>query len=863
VAVQDTYHDGRFNQEHFKTWGIQSVLVVPILIQEEVIGAIYFNYHHSTFSFEERHINFGLQLSSTLSLAIQNSRLIEQLKAELVMVKHTKDSLQANQKKLADILSSINDGFFECDREWRITYLNRIAATILDYQGKRLLGKNLWEAFPSLLGTKHETYYRQVMEKRRYAHFEIQDADAKKCFDVRVHPSKAGITVNWVDISEQKNMDEAIRKQANKLQEQASMLDLAHILVRDMNSKIIYWNRGAEELYGYSKEEALGKISHKLFKTVFPESMREIERVLKERGAWEGELIHTRRDGTKMYVASHQVVHLDAEGQPAAIIEVNNDITGQKQFEQSLKESEEKFRALADSNPLIIWMTDSEGGVNFVNRSYRDYFGVSLEQVQGGQWQPLVHPDEAPGYIEKFMRSLKEHTSFAAEVRVRHANGEWRWIESYGEPRLSTKGEFLGYVGNSQDITERKQAEQALRKSEKEARERALELATIMDTVPAIIWIARDPRCQTMVGNRFGQEFLGMPSGANISKSAPSQALSQQPYKTYQGKREIAPEELPMQIAASIGVSTKDYEFDLRFSDGETKTLLGDIAPLLDEKGRPSGAVAAFVDITERKKMEQALEEANSQLEQRVRERTQELEQALANEKLLQQEIIQSEKFAALARLVASVAHEINNPLQTIQNCLFLLQSDAAPGISQDAVQMAITEGRRIGTLVQQLRETYRPSIEARITDFDLIELLNNVHLLVDPKLKENRINWKTENWPERLNINGIRDQMKQVFLNICLNAIDAMESQGGELTVDISIPPDEPKVCIAFKDTGMGIEQELLSQLFEPFITTKEKGTGLGLTICYEIIKNHGGDITVESVVGEGTTFEVWVPKK
>ncbi len=147
----------------------------------------------------------------------------------------------------------------------------------------------------------------------------------------------------------------------------------------------------------------------------------------------------------------------------AAIVSVRESRVWGLQLEAALRESEERFRIMADGSPIIIWVMDAEGGVQFVNRTYREFFGVTYEHVQGRQWQPLLHPDDAGAYMEEFLQSVRERRSFKAEARARRADGQWRWIASHAEPRWSRTREFLGYIGASPDITERKQAEEALR----------------------------------------------------------------------------------------------------------------------------------------------------------------------------------------------------------------------------------------------------------------------------------------------------------------------------------------------------------------------------------------------------------------
>jgi PAS domain S-box-containing protein len=151
-----------------------------------------------------------------------------------------------------------------------------------------------------------------------------------------------------------------------------------------------------------------------------------------------------------------------------------------KEAEEALRESEERFRIMADGTPMIIWVTDAEGRIQFVNRAYCKFFGTTLEAVQSRGWQQLVHPEDAPGYVGAYFDSLWNRTPFRAQARVRRHDGEWRWVESYGEPRFSASGEFLGIAGSSPDITERMRSEQAVEKARDElemrVRERTKEL---------------------------------------------------------------------------------------------------------------------------------------------------------------------------------------------------------------------------------------------------------------------------------------------------------------------------------------------------------------------------------------------------
>jgi PAS domain S-box-containing protein len=160
-------------------------------------------------------------------------------------------------------------------------------------------------------------------------------------------------------------------------------------------------------------------------------------------------------------------VYRDADGRPLRFVGVSTDITDEQRAQEALRETEQRFRAMADGLPLIVWVHDAEGNQQFVNRTFLEFFGVTEAEMKGGRWQLLMHPDDGPAYASEFMACLRERRDFHAEVRVRNASNEWRTIESWGRPRWSSSGDFLGMVGTSADVTDRRRMEQALRDADR------------------------------------------------------------------------------------------------------------------------------------------------------------------------------------------------------------------------------------------------------------------------------------------------------------------------------------------------------------------------------------------------------------
>jgi len=239
-----------------------------------------------------------------------------------------------------------------------------------------------------------------------------------------------------------------------------------------------------------------------------------------------------------------------------------------------------------------------------------------------------------------------------------------------------------------------------------------------------------------------------------------------------------------------------------------------------------------------------------------------ELKKALEKEQGMRDQLVHADKLAALGKMVTVIAHEINNPIQTVKNTFYLLEDQIIPGSpAVEYLKMASAEADRISDLVAQLRGTYAPGSKA-IARVNVMALLVEVHDLLAPQLKKQQVEWCQADGLQPYTVLAVRNNIKQVFINLCLNAMEAMEAdQKGKLTVGLRASPDGQSVGVDFHNTGPPISDESLPLIFEPFFTTKRNGSGLGLSISYDIIRQHQGEILVESVPGKGVTFTVWLP--
>ena len=258
------------------------------------------------------------------------------------------------------------------------------------------------------------------------------------------------------------------------------------------------------------------------------------------------------------------------------------------------------------------------GDIRWTQGMY-DLYGVdpSRGPIGHDEFIRMIHPDDQQNVRNEFAEAARRNGLFSHEFRFTCPDGRMLWIHSAGAVEAGPDGQIMRIGGINQDITDPKRGEQALRESRERERLRAAELEALMDAVPAIIWIAKDPLCREIEGNQYGNEFLRMPAGANLSKTAGDpKAVELQPYYQVENGQRLPADRLPMQMAASSGQAVREHEIEILFSDGTTKYAFGNAVPILDAEGRPAGAVGAFLDITDRKRAEQELRESRKRIAQ-------------------------------------------------------------------------------------------------------------------------------------------------------------------------------------------------------------------------------------------------------
>jgi PAS domain S-box-containing protein len=249
-----------------------------------------------------------------------------------------------------------------------------------------------------------------------------------------------------------------------ELREQASLLSLTHdaIYVRDIKGVISYWNRGAELLYGWPAEHAVGRVAHELLNTVSPLPLAQIEAELLGTGSWQGELVKTKKDGTQVVVAARWSLKRDHRGVPIATLVTSNDITERKRAEEAIRQSEKQLREVIEGIPAIASTIRLDGSVEFINKRWREYTGMSVEESVGSGWRSAGHSKDMDSYLEKRRSALASGTPFEQEVRIRSRTGEYRWFLLRAVPLRDERGNIVRWYATGTDIDDRKRAEEKL-----------------------------------------------------------------------------------------------------------------------------------------------------------------------------------------------------------------------------------------------------------------------------------------------------------------------------------------------------------------------------------------------------------------
>ncbi|MBW4428406.1 MAG: PAS domain S-box protein [Nostoc desertorum CM1-VF14] len=416
--------------------------------------------------------------------------------------KQAEIALQQSEAQSKNILESITDGFFALDQNWRFTYMNPQAERILDQTRGDLLGKVIWEVYPGTVGTEFERAYRQTASERVASSFTSFYPDHNCWYEAHAYPAADGITVYFRNVTEQVQAEAALRESEEKTRNILESIEEAFFAL-DQDWRFTYMNRAGEVLLDRTPGDLIGKNFWEEYPGILGNELAAIYR-----GA-----MHDRVPGTLTSFYPDHDRWYNVRTYPAenGIAVYFNNVTVQIQAETALRESEERFRNMADNAPVMVWVTDSTGYCTYLSRSWYEFTGQTEETGLGFGWLNAVHPEDCEDSKAIFLTANERYEAFQLEYRLRCKDGEYRWAIDAASPWFGVDGQFKGFIGSVIDISARKQAEEALRE-----REQRLSIATEAAQLGIFEW--RVPEDITTWENERQYEMFGLtPAHGSVS----------------------------------------------------------------------------------------------------------------------------------------------------------------------------------------------------------------------------------------------------------------------------------------------------------------------------------------------------------
>ncbi len=732
-------------------------------------------------------------------------------------------ALRESEATTRALLEAIPDAFFRLDANGVFKeYLpSKDFAPLVP--PSEFIGQSYAAVLPPVMVEQLDLNLPQVLKRGELRSYEypLQLGEQLRYFEARLVKMLPGDVLGMVrDVTDRKQAELALQQREAYLR---SIFDNFPywVWLKDTAGRYLAVNRTLAQSLGFESMEAMiGKTDWDTTPTVAAKYRADDQAVMESRTQKLVEEIVIDR-GEEKWCETFKSPIFDAQGQVIGTTGFAHDITARRQAEAAIRESEALFRHLADNAPAFIALSDEHGTATYLNRAWHEFRG-DVPQLPLDEWSVQVHPADRERYLHEFRSTLQARRKFTLEYRLRRADGQYRWLLDTVVPRYAADERFAGLIGIAIDMTDRKNAEEALRHSESRLRlitENMVDTISQVDAQYRVLYVS--PSIERVLGYRptdlLGQRLL------DVLHPEDSRIFYHQ-----------------MIMATTLRAPTLRLVYRQRHAAGHYLWIESEIQLLYDSAGEFAGAVFGSRDVSTRQQAEAERENLIKELE---------------------------EKNAELERFTYTVSHDLKSPLITIRGFLGFLEKDAAVG-HLDRLHADIGRIAEATTRMQRLLdELLSLSRVGRITNapqeiaFDVIA--REAVELVQGRIMARGVHVEiAENLPP---VYGDQARLVEVMQNLIDNAVKFMGDQPDPRITIGALGADRAGLPIFFvQDNGLGIDPNYHERVFGLFnkLDAQSDGTGVGLALVKRIIEVHGGHIWVESDgIGHGATFLFTLP--
>jgi PAS domain S-box-containing protein len=769
---------------------------------------------------------------------------------ELALHKSAEAALKDNKKKYHDILENMEDGYFEVDLTGKFTYANTAVALQVGTNKEHMVGTNfseygkekevkrVFEAFSKMYKTGkpiNQFGLLMITPDGTEKHMEIT---ASLIRDNQGQPIGFG-GVNR-DVTERKKAEEALRQNEEKyrtildnVEVAYYELDLAGNITGGMYPYGSPLGLSREEFVGHNFSEfcdeenaqALFEIFHNVYLTGQP--VKEVE--------WN----ITAPDRTKIYTETSAALMRNADGEPIGFRGIIQDVSERKKAEEALRQSEERLKLAIEGGDLGFWDMNLKAQKGIVNERWAEMLGYRMAEIRDVQstWENSLHPEDRERVLEEGRKyQAGEIANYEVEYRAVTKQGNIKWLVTRGAVvEWDEQGSPTRMVGTTKDITERKLDEQEIKNSEQK-------LSQIINFLPDPTFVI-DRESKVLAWNKAMEMLTGIESNSILGKGNYEYAIP------FRGER--APMLIDLLFQQDEALEKRYLKLNRRgetlFSESFNPGLrpggvylAGNAQPLYDASGDVMGAIETIRDITDLKRTEEALHKARQEADSASQ---------------------------AKSDFLANMSHEIRTPMNAIMGMAHLLQKTGLTPKQQTYLSKIYASAKSLLGIINDILDFSKieaGKLDMESVSFDLGDVLDTVSNLVSIPSHEKGLELLFNTGSDvPTNLVGDPLRLGQILINLTNNAVKFTEQ--GEIVVAIELlEQDQKRIRLRFSvsDTGIGMTEEQAAKLFQPFsqadtsTTRKYGGTGLGLTICKNLVDMMGGEIRVESKLGHGTTF-------